>query len=279
MSASLQVATQFFFDNFGHFIADGITNLSKNVEACAEVTCSFCGRHGVGVRDGRNNHLAYPNKCLPCLSLYQPSPDYFAGGGNDQSFTGKVRTDWIVDSRGATIYVAAQTFEEKAPDKRVTPGLRYVTDASPIRDILNGDVKPPFLWGLCGTKKEQSIEILELTGSLSRIVFCDGKNGKRLYYDMEHVQRGIASIGPLSEKQRKDPGIRSWRKGDDILGTKTRFEVKKGLRRLEMDLRLLQLSLGERDIVWSLVDPAPKDDGSDLPNCHTARCSGDHVAP
>jgi hypothetical protein len=266
MSASLQMATQFFFDNFGHCIADGVSNLSRGVEAHADVTCSFCGRRGVGVRDGRNNHLAYPNKCLPCWSLYQPSPDYFVGGGKDYSFTGKVKSNWIVDSRGATIYVAPQTFEAKAPNKRVTPGLRYVVGALPIRDILNGDAKPPFLWGHFGEKKEQSIEILELTSSLSRIVFCDGKNGKRLYYDIEHVQMGIASIEPLSKEQRNDPGIRQWLKGDDIYGKKTLFETKKGLRRLGLDPSLLRLSLGERHIIDVLVDHTP-DNQHDLLKC------------
>lgn len=253
MNISVQKATQFFFDHFGHIVADGVSGLSSNVEARAEVTCSFCGRRGVGVRDDRPNQITYPNKCLPCWSFFQRTDGYFAGGGKDMSFAGKVKTSWIVDDRGATIYVALQTFQEKVSESRVTPGLRYVTGALPIRDILNGDIKPPFLWGLFGTKKEQTIEVLELTHGLSRVVFCDGKNGKRLYYDMERLQAAVLSLAPLSEEQKKDPGIRGWLWGDDIVGTKKRMDAKKDLRRMGIDPGLLHLSLGERDMVRRVI--------------------------
>lgn len=256
MSASLQKATQFFFDHFGHFVADGVSDLPPSVEARAEVTCSFCGRQGVGVWDGRSNHIAYPHKCLPCWSLYQPARGYFAGGGKDMSFSGKVQTVWIVDDRGATVYVAPQTFEQKAPDSRVTPGLRYATNANPVRDILNGDIKPPFLWGLFPKKKEQGIEILELTESLSRIIFCDGKNGTRLSYDLERLQTAFLSLMPLSADQKKDPGLWQWRHGYDILGTKKRMDAKKDLRRLGINPDLLRLSLGERAMVWAMTQSA-----------------------
>lgn len=253
MSASVQKATQFFFDHFGYLIADGVSGLPAGVEPRAEVACSLCGRHGVGVRDGRPNQMAHPNKCLPCWSLYQRADGYFAGGGKDMSFAGKVKTAWIVDDRGVTVYVSPQTLEAKASDSRMTPGLRYVAGALPIRDILNGDIKPPFLWGLFGQKKEQTIEILELTESLSRITFCDGKNGARLSYDMERLQAGVTSIGPLSGERKKDPGVWQWLRGADIVGTKKRLDAKNDLRRLGLDLSLLRLSLGERDMVRRVI--------------------------
>lgn len=272
MSASVQKATQFFFDRFGHLIADGVSNLPQHVEPRAEVTCRFCGRHGVGVWDGRGNQMAY--LCLPCWSFCQPAKKYFVVSGNNINFSDKVRAQWVADDHGVTVYVSQKTLDTKEPDKRAMPGFRYVVDTKPILDMLSGNIKPPFLWGLFGAKREQAMETLELTESLSRIVFCDGTNGKRVYYDIKHMQMAIASIEPLSEEHRKDPWFRRWIRGDDITGTVIRLDVKKNLRRLGLDQNLLRLSLGERAAVRDVLSNIVKDDSLPPNSRTTTGCGG-----
>ena len=272
MSASVQKATQFFFDRFGHLIADGVSNLPKHVEPRAEVTCRFCGRHGVGVWDGRGNQMAY--LCLPCWSFCQPAKKYFVTSGNNINFSDKVKTQWVADAHGVTVYISQKTFEAKRPDNRSTPGLRYMVDTKPILGMLSGNIKPPFLWGVFGAKREQTMEILELTESHSRIVFCDGSDGKRVYYDIKHIQMAIASIEPLSEEHRKDPWFRWWIRGGDIIGAVDRLDVKKNLRRLGLDQNLLRLSLGERAAVRDALSHIVKDD-SPPPNPRTTTGGGD----
>jgi len=254
MSAILQRATAFFFDHFGHRIIQEDSSLPAGIEPKDDVTCDLCDRHGPGVWDGRGNHGAY--RCLPCWSFYRRSDIYFPGTDKDRSFAGKIKTGWVVDDNGISIYVSQKTFDGKPPEERIMSGLRFLPVTTPIMDILNGHIKPPFLWGLFGVNKDNAIRVFEVTESLSRIVFCDGKACTRVYYDLDHIREGIASVAALSEAHRKDSGFYQWMYGADIVGTKKRLDIKKDLRRLGLESRMLQLSLSERDIVRRAVNQA-----------------------
>jgi len=139
MSAIVQQATQFFFDQFGHLLMDENSRLPDKVESRAHVTCSLCHRDGPGVWDGRGNQGVH--RCLPCWSFYQRADTYFPGDAKDLNFSGKVKTGWVVDETGVAIYVSPKTFDLKAPEDRVKPRLQFFPTYTPIMDILDGPKK------------------------------------------------------------------------------------------------------------------------------------------
>lgn len=243
-------ASRFFYDHFGH-TTEG-QPLNVGVEPRAQVACALCGATGPGVYDGRPHmQKAF---CKPCWSFYQNSPRHFPKVTKDRSFSGKVQTPWIVDTHGIRVYIGPTNEGHKVPD------IQYVVSRGNImgtilHDILEGVVEPPFLWGQFFKKKEECLTLIEVTRSLSRVIFCDGKGRAQANYNMVRIGEALAHLDARDTTKETPKVFQRWGYGDDIQGRCQRLDIKKGLRESGYDDRILMpLSLDERRAIGQILD-------------------------
>ncbi len=250
MNDILNEASRFFYDHFGHTTEGQPLNVS--VEPREQVACALCGATGPGVYDGRSN-MQKP-LCKPCWSFYQNSPRHFPKVTKDRSFSGKVQTPWIVDTQGMRIYTSPTDQERNVPDIQYVARRGNIMGAI-LQDILDGVVTPPFLWGKFSKKKEECLTIIEVTRSLSRVIFCDGKSRAQTNYNMVQIGEALAHLDARDNPKEVPKVLQRWRYGDDIQGKCPRLDIKKGLRESGYDDRILMpLSLGERQAIGQILD-------------------------
>lgn len=261
----LQQATQFLFANLGRRLME-IDPLPDYAQA-QEGACAICGHQGAGVYDRRDNARLF--RCLGCWSAFHPAPTVFVGKGKDQSFAGTTKTAWVLTPDGMTIYVSEDTLNGtddrtgKDVQAAARAGIRYSTAKSSTiaRDILDGRIKPPFVWGMFGQNKETSIKALRLTTSLSCVAFAE--KGETVLHDFGRV---AALSGPVQnaiiatrEGKEARNGLLRWLYGGDLLSSgaiKDRLQTQRTLRAIGLPLLASQVPLSERQVLRRIYGEA-----------------------
>jgi len=254
----LQQATQFLFAHLGRRLME-IDSLPAYAHA-QEGACAICGHQGAGVYDGRSNARLF--RCLGCWSAFHPAPTVFVGKGKDQSFAGTTKTAWVLTQEDMTIYVSEDTLNGtddrtgKDVQAAARAAIRYSTAKSSTiaSDILNGHIKPPFLWGMFGQNKEASIRALRVTTGLSCVAFAE--KGEAVLHDFGRVAdlSGPVQNAIIVTREDKESrnGLLRWLYGGDLLTSgaiKDRLQTQRMLRAIGLPLFASQVPLSEREVL------------------------------
>lgn len=259
---TLQQASAFFYDQFGRKLMEDNSEFPKGVEPLDAAICSFCGRYGHGVYDGRPNTQLHA--CMQCWSLFHPAPSYFPGsGGKDMSMLGKIKSPWLLTAdRGMEIFVSRVYLEGDPNEKKASlpkerlgvSAMRYIPldERTPLQTAMSEGAQLPFLSGhFVGQNKAVMLEGLEMSLTRNHLAFGDRKiAGARMFIDADRIDTALAALRTMPQDVRFSESLKRWFFGYEMgmvdAEAKELLQARRALRALGLPETVRVMPLKER---------------------------------